>query len=124
MHHCGEFRVLVGHAQRFVAVCTCGALHLQWDAWGLQVHPSDLDLIERALERSHHLAHGQFAVERGSMASFAVSCEHSAYRFWYGKSSLLLNLEGFVAFRQMLQTAKHQTPARLHSQFSAVLGIN
>jgi hypothetical protein len=123
MHHCGEFRMLALHSpQRFVAVCTCGALHLQWDAWGLQLHPNDLGLIQTVLENSHTLHHGQFSVQRGEMASYAISCEHSCYRFWYGKSSVVLDWEAFTTFKAMVLAVQRSTLAA-RQQFAA-LGLN
>jgi hypothetical protein len=132
MHeHCGNFTTLAAlSAERYIARCSCGALHLQWGTWSLQLQPSDLEPIERAFERSQSLCvpdKSTFVLERAAHASYAVSLEASGmYRFWYGKSAVLLGLEDWLALRNLVRIVRQQIdPKRpFERQLEVALSVN
>jgi hypothetical protein len=132
MHeHCGSFTTVAAlDAERYIARCSCGALHLQWQNWTLQFQPDDLELIVRTLERSQTLCaqdKNTFVLERGQYASYAVSLEASgAYRFWYGKSAVLLPREDWVAMRDLMTMARQSSSLnpRFERSLAAVLNVN
>ena len=127
---CGEFVLVMAIAPlRYVTQCSCGAVHLQWDDWSLQVMPAEFAGFMRVLNRRHELEidNSPVVTERQNTTLFALSLEHNArYRIWYGGCALELDGNDLALMHAMLEatTDKLNFKSRLHPRMAHALSLN
>jgi hypothetical protein len=128
---CGEFALVMAIAPlRYVTQCSCGAIHLQWDDWSLQVMPQEFRAFVRALNRRHELDgpnETPFVTERENTTLFALSLEQNKrYRIWYGGCALELDADELALMHGMLHATIDNLnfEPRVHPQMAHALGLN
>jgi hypothetical protein len=125
---CGQFSLLMAcDALRYVATCTCGAIHTQWDDWSLQTAPLEFRALRRVLERTSELQGDAPVFEREGGTLLALTLERSGkYRLWYGGCALELNSDDLGLLRDLLNAAAQRlnTEPRLHPQLAHALRWN
>ncbi len=124
----GEFRLLMAcDALRYVAICTCGAIHTQWDNWSLQTTPHGFRALRRVLERTSELRGDAPIFEREGSTLLAINLERNGkYRLRYGGCALELNSDDLGLLRDMLTAAAKRlnTEPQLHPQLARALQLN